>query len=473
MENLDVVVVGAGIAGLGASLALSRAGHKVTIIERDDSPMPSDVEGAFEWERRGVPQTRHPHVFLGLARTILRDRYPDVLDVLRDEGVHEVTMGANSPMPLPEEVVAVLEADDDLKMLATRRTTFEWVLRRVVMAEPNVTLELGTGVAGLIGGEPSDSGLPTVVGVVLEDGTERRGDLVVASSGRRGAIKDWLAPFDVEIPEEESDAGVVYFSRFYRTPDDEEFGFRGGFGSGLVCGVIGADAGTYSVTAIVDKNDKELRAHLTDSERFEATIALLPELADVTAAAGEPIHPVHCMTGLVNRRREFTTSEGTPRVVGLVASGDVHTCTNPAYGRGMSLGLLMGTLIADAIATNDDLENMAIRYEADCEEHVAPWYRFSVFSDQMRAASAGSLAEAETNPGARRDPFSQMFSGAMEPEMVRTAMRVLNLLDSPDKLLALLPAIQKAAAEPTKREPRPDRPRRHRPTRDELLAVGA
>ncbi len=45
--------------------------------------------------------------------------------------------------------------------------------------------------------------------------------------------------------------------------------------------MIGADAGTYSITAVVDRADKELRAHLMDSDRFDATMRLLPELADV------------------------------------------------------------------------------------------------------------------------------------------------------------------------------------------------
>ena len=39
-EQLHVVVVGAGIGGLGAALAFSRAGHRVTLVERDDTPMP-------------------------------------------------------------------------------------------------------------------------------------------------------------------------------------------------------------------------------------------------------------------------------------------------------------------------------------------------------------------------------------------------------------------------------------------------
>ena len=78
MDGLNVVVVGAGIGGLASALALARTGNRVTLIERDDHPMPADPEAAFEWNRTGAPQVRHPHVFLGLARTILRDRFPDV-----------------------------------------------------------------------------------------------------------------------------------------------------------------------------------------------------------------------------------------------------------------------------------------------------------------------------------------------------------------------------------------------------------
>jgi phytoene dehydrogenase-like protein len=45
--SAGVVVVGAGIGGLGAALALSRLGHRVTVLERDDTPLPDSVEAAF------------------------------------------------------------------------------------------------------------------------------------------------------------------------------------------------------------------------------------------------------------------------------------------------------------------------------------------------------------------------------------------------------------------------------------------
>jgi 2-polyprenyl-6-methoxyphenol hydroxylase-like FAD-dependent oxidoreductase len=467
MEGLDVVVVGAGIGGLGSALALARGGHRVTLVERDDTPMPADAEAAFdEWDRRGAPQVRHPHVFLGLARTILRDRFPDVLGALADLGITPPPMRNDGPVPIPEETLAIIAADDDLRMLPVRRTTFEWVMRKTVLAEANVELVLGEGVAG-IELRPGTDGPPVVTGVRLDDDSVIGADLVIATTGRRGDVPAWLDAHGITISETVGDAGVVYFSRFYRAPDEYGFGFRGGLSAGLGVGVIGSDAGTYSITAVVDRNDKELRAHLNDSDRFDATMALLPELEDVVSVGGMPIHPVHCMTGLVNRTRSYTDETGTPLVRGLVAVGDAHTCTNPAYGRGQSLALKQAVLLADALAEHDDVLEAARAYEAASDEQVVPWYHFSVLTDQMRAAAAKSGAGPSAGGG---DLFGAIFAGGkVDPELVRLMMRVMNLLDLPIALMARLPELQASAPA----APPPPNPRVKRPTRDDLLAVVA
>ena len=90
---MRVVVIGGGVAGLACALQLGRAGHEVTVIERDDTPMPTTADEAFEWDRRGAPQVRHSHTFLARLRNLLRDHQPDVLDALLAEGATEMRFG--------------------------------------------------------------------------------------------------------------------------------------------------------------------------------------------------------------------------------------------------------------------------------------------------------------------------------------------------------------------------------------------
>ena len=404
--------------------------------------MPADVEGAFEWDRRGAPQVRHTHGFPALLRKVLRDRHPDVLRALLDAGVEEVDI---TPPGVPP--------DDDLTVLSCRRTTLEWVLRRCALAEPSVRFEVGVAVDGLLGdGRPLD-----VRGVHLDDGRELAADVVVACTGRRDAVPAWFGAHGVTVAEDEHPTGTIYLSRFYRG-DGDPIGYIGGRRAGLGFVVAGADNGTYSATLAVPADDKELRAHLLDPDRFEAVLPLFREMAPVVQRGGTPITPVQAMGGLVNRIRRFLDADGAPLAHGFFAIGDAHTCTNPLYGRGSSLAVLQAELVADALAAHPTDRDAAARvYEAASAARVEPWFDVSLAAD----TGATSILDL----GALR-----RIAASGDPELTVLVVKLMSLLLTPEEVFgnpAVVEQLRTAAAEPR-------RPSRRPPlTRDDLLAAGA
>ena len=124
----EALVVGGGVSGLAAALALSRTGWNVSVVERDDTPTPESADEAFDWDRRGAPQVRHSHAFLARLRNLLADHYPDVLDAVLAAGAREITFGEGIPASVTN--YEPQPSDDELVLIACRRTTFEWVLRR-------------------------------------------------------------------------------------------------------------------------------------------------------------------------------------------------------------------------------------------------------------------------------------------------------------------------------------------------------
>src|SRR3954468_5067597 len=356
---MKAVVIGAGVGGLGAALALSRAGHEVTLVERDHTPLPHDPDEAFEWDRRGAPQVRHSHAMLARLRNLLRDSYPDVLDDLYAAGVTDWPLATKMPPTIDDP--SPKPGDEDLVMLACRRTTFEWVLRRTVLTAPHVALLDGIVAKGLAGRDG------TVIGVdATVDGASRTfpADLVVAANGRRGDVGAWLAGVGVDVDETVEDTGIIYLSRFYRLRDGAEVppdaGPIGGDLGYLKYATFIGDNRTFSVTFATPVDDDELRARLLDPATFEQAGRLLPATRPwVDPARAEPITPVHVMAKLLNRLRTFESIEG------FHAVGDAHTCTNPLYGRGCSLAMVQATLLADAVEAHpDDPAARAAAYKA-------------------------------------------------------------------------------------------------------------
>ncbi len=448
-------MIGAGIGGLTAAIGLSRAGYDVTVVERDETPMPDDVEGAFEWDRRGAPQVRHTHGFPALIRMVLRDHFPDVLVALLDAGVREVSV---LPAAVTPDTPGYAEHAEDLQVLSCRRTTLEWVLRRCALAERGVEFVVGHGVEGLVAdGVPLD-----VRGIRLDDDTVIDADVVVASTGRRCAAPAWFAAHGVTLAEEEHPTGTIYLSRFYRGGADAPMGYVGGRRAGLGFVVAGADNGTYSATLAVPADDAELRAHLLDDDRYEAVLPLFREMEPVVARQGTPLTSVQTMGGLINRIRRFVADDGAPLAHGFFAIGDAHTCTNPLYGRGSSLAVLQAVLMVEALTTHPDDRDAAARaYEAASQERVEPWYEMSLLTDKPEAANLTGFDLQSMRRATASD----------DPEIAVLMTRMMSLLITPPQLFSdpdLVTRLQQAG-EPKQR---PRDPNRKLLTRDDILAAG-
>lgn len=479
---MHVTVVGGGVAGLSSALALARQGHDITVVERDDTPMPPSADTAFDWDRRGAPQVRHSHAFLARLRNLLRDRYPDVLEALFAEGATELRFGDDLP---PTLVGFQPEAGDaDLAMIACRRTTFEWVLRRFALEEGRVTFRTGTGVSGLA--STLRYGTPHVTGVRLDDGSVLTSDLVVAAAGRRSTVPDWLADIGATpVPEEVEDTGIVYFSRWYRLRDGESYPPRSGPIGGdlgyLKYGVFVGDNRTFSLTLATPVDDDELRKMLTDPAVFDAVGRELVATAPYLDGRAEPMTPqVYVMAGLLNRWRDYVI-DGSPVATGVVPVGDAVLCTNPLYGRGCSTAFWGAQLLADAVQAFDgDVRDIALAYDASLRAEIYPWYRAGVEQDaEARRVAAAHLAGLDPDADATdprtfmRAVFREGLLPAMRTDAVvmRAFFRSFNLLTAPDALAKDADVGARVLAVWNDRDNRPPEPRLGPARRADLLSL--
>jgi flavin-dependent dehydrogenase len=466
---MTTVVVGGGLAGLSAALFLARRGHPVTVVERDPAPPPASIDGVPGWVRRGTPQAGQSHAFLARFRQILAAEAPDVLEALRAAGVAEVALDA-APPPTLDGAPA---PDPDLVVLAGRRPVVEWVLRRAVHAEPDVTVRAGVAVAGL---ETGPGPVPVVRGVVLDDGSTLGATTVIDAAGRRSMVAGWLQAGGAEVPDERVvPCGIAYCSRFFRRRAGAPAGplnrgyVAGGSFDRYSCLVFPADNGTFSVTFGILPEDRAMRC-LHDDDAFLAAARAVPVVAEwLDPEDATPLSGVATMRGLENRFRSLVDS-GRPAALGVLAIGDSACITNPAHTRGSTLALAAGLAAARAVDEHADQRDRALAVDADLRSTGEPLFWDSVAQDAARLArwrpgdatpstpDRGRLTNGEANLAAQRDAV-----------VWRAFTRAQQLLEPPEAALADPGIVARARAvlDSGWRPPAPAAP-----SHDELVAIG-
>ncbi len=443
--KLRVAVVGAGIAGLAATLAFARAGYRVILIEKDAAlPPPTPGASFLDWDRPGVPQRRLAHSFLPLARKRLQEHLPDAVDRLVAVGGHHIDL---------LEPVAGRElrpGDDELVSLRSRRTVFEWVLRQMVDEEPGASVVAGDPAAGL-------AGTPNrVTGLRLASGDSIEAELVVDASGRRSSMPGWLRDLGAPTPEEERQpCGIVYFTRYYERRDPSLLvGFRAHLGYAVVS-VGAADCRTLPLTFFARAEEPGLRS-LRDGDAFERAVATIDGLAPWLDSA-TPIGPVNAMGALANSIRRFAPV-GRVLVPGVLAIGDSVSHTDPSLGRGMSLALDHAFTAASLTWTGKSLVDSALEYHARVDPLVDASYADAVAANGLETRIYGGDSSAQEEPRGilmRAIPLAADH----DQDLFRANLRNVGLLDPPGSIVSE-PWIARAravlASSPSRPSPGPD-----------------
>lgn len=178
---------------------------------------------------------------------------------------------------------------------------------------------------------------------------------------------------------------------------------------------------------------------LREPDRWEAAVRGLPLVAHWLD--GTPIDDgVQVMARLEDRYRGFVV-DGKPVATGVVAVADSWACSNPANGRGASIGILHAMTLRDQLPAVSLADPAAFveAFHAATAESVEPWYRATLATDRHRLGEIGA--------GIRRvsydspDPAYQLGKALetafqLDPDCVRPNIDIGLVLRTPEQVFA-------------------------------------
>ncbi|MFB1295999.1 FAD-dependent oxidoreductase [Mycobacterium sp. pW049] len=436
------VVLGASMAGLMAARVLTEFYERVTIVERDELDDTSEP-------RRGVPQSRQPHVVLARCGEVIEELFPGITAELVAAGAHTWTDGDLSRFHTRfggHLSCSVGEIPDPsaLTMLFASRPFIESHVRRRVRALPAVSLCDRHDVDSLTwsGG--------VVTGARVSSRTEGRtfdiaADVVVDATGRGSRTPSFLETMGYGRPREDHlTVNVSYVSMPVRIPEGllHEYLFIDMFNAGRPYGfsISRCEHDLWSV--LVGSLGKHAVPPATVDEFMRLAEQLMPAHAYAAVRNGAPLGDLALHRFPASRWRRYDTMRRLPD--GLLVTGDAVASFNPIYGQGMTVAAI------DAIALRDCLtrgaKGLPRRFQRVAARGIKVAWRTAVGSDLALPEVDGRRTVATKLTNAYLDRV--LSAGETDPWVCQKFQRVTGMLEPPTALFTptMLRKVMKPAA---------------------------
>lgn len=319
MKTLDVLIVGAGIGGLSAAIALQRSGHQVTVIERDP-----------QWSVYGVGIIQQANVVRAMDQLGVLDDFLDAacgfnaVEIYIPSGAKVARVPAPSLVPGKPANVGI------------GRRALQKVLGDNARAL-GAKIRLGLSVADL-----ADDGEGCAVR--FSDGSEQRFDIVVGADGAYSQTREAILP-DAAKPEFTGQG--VWRYNFPRPADlDALHVYNGAVGVGLV--PMSATQMYLFATSPEEGNPFYPREGIAAVMRSKLSGAA-PQIQALAAQITDD-------EGVVYRPLEALMVDGPWHKGRVVLLGDAVHATTPHLGQGAGMAIEDAIVLAEELGCNDTTE---------------------------------------------------------------------------------------------------------------------